>query len=337
MENYIEKPTKGVEEQTSDPIDSLKSDPYFQESPQKKGLILKIAIGVVGLVLISGGVVLGVRLWDPIWNPFRPSPEKVLMKMVEKMAELESTNINLTLDSNKFFVTANTQGRFNKDDSKYKGSLNINVKEEGVVIGVEYMGDEDSMFVKINNLPDAEFSFLTKTWVKIDAEIAGIDLSGPELAGNENLLVVKKELPNINGKYHYVLGFNKKTVRKIMKEGMEDYSLGLAPIEELDESKEEALEFFDGLELDSFIGIKDYLLYSMGFNKKVVDDFSQEDTIDLRIEFSDFNEPVNIEFPAVYMSMEEFMMMMLFGPSAESPFEMMRRSANDLIPVFNSR
>lgn len=42
-------------------------------------------MGVVGV-----GTSLATRVWDPLWNPFRPNPEKVLAKTASQMKELKT-------------------------------------------------------------------------------------------------------------------------------------------------------------------------------------------------------------------------------------------------------
>lgn len=57
---------------------------YFKEPKIKKSKKPFLILGVVILfVLLGMTVVLASRIWDPLWNPFRPSPEQVLAKSFE--------------------------------------------------------------------------------------------------------------------------------------------------------------------------------------------------------------------------------------------------------------
>lgn len=73
---------------------------FFPEKPKTWHWIL------APLLILLGGlvIVLAARIWDPLWNPFRPRPEKVLERMILKMKELktvESENkISLAVQSN---------------------------------------------------------------------------------------------------------------------------------------------------------------------------------------------------------------------------------------------
>ena len=57
---------------------------YFKEPKIKKGKKPFLILGVVILFILLGmTAVLASRIWDPLWNPFRPSPEQVLAKSFE--------------------------------------------------------------------------------------------------------------------------------------------------------------------------------------------------------------------------------------------------------------
>ncbi|MDP2910359.1 MAG: hypothetical protein Q8N58_01045, partial [bacterium] len=57
------------------PISPIKPKTPFKIN---KMLIIKIGIAAVVGVLVLTGVALAARIWDPVWNPFRPEPEEVM-------------------------------------------------------------------------------------------------------------------------------------------------------------------------------------------------------------------------------------------------------------------
>ncbi|MBU3942487.1 hypothetical protein KKA24_00725 [Patescibacteria group bacterium] len=138
MNNNIEKP---IESDLNSLESSLKDDPFFADSNSKKGktFIIKIIAGVVGLVLISGGAVLASRAWDPVWNPFRPSPEKVLSKMINN-----DSAKNLHINSNISFVKKGSESvgismtssedldSNDEKNIKSKGSFDMVIESEGI-------------------------------------------------------------------------------------------------------------------------------------------------------------------------------------------------------------
>jgi hypothetical protein len=48
------------------------------------GKIVSITLGVLGLVvvlaIIGGGAMLAGHVWNPAWNPFKPSPTDTMIK-----------------------------------------------------------------------------------------------------------------------------------------------------------------------------------------------------------------------------------------------------------------
>jgi len=75
------------------------SMPSVPASPAKysKELIIKIIVGVVVVGAVGTGILLATQIWDPLWNPFRPEPEKVIGEMFENMAELETLHTEIKI------------------------------------------------------------------------------------------------------------------------------------------------------------------------------------------------------------------------------------------------
>lgn len=345
MDNNIEKPIEND-------LNSLES------SLKDRNFIIKIVAGVIGLVLISGGVVLGARLWDPIWNPFRPSPEKVLARVADKMNETKSLEMKMTLgvatEDGGFSAVITTQTEGDKSKGDFEATI-----EEGIIkvsISGEFAGNENESFVKLNKLPDAsligmDFSFLTGTWIKLaEKQESDLDEESVEkltkLIDGSNLLIVNKELPNEKmGKtkvYHYILGLDKVALRNVVKEAFNSLlsssdllPAGLVadtiPEKELDDM----IKVIGDIEINAWIGIKDNLFYKIAVEKEIINDLGEKAFFNLVVEFSKFNEPVAIEMPSDYSTIEEIMMPLMFGGG--SSFDRMRRTANDFLPILNLR
>lgn len=137
--------------------------------------------------------------------------------------------------------------------------------------------------------------------------------------------LVKKELPDekIGGTkfYHYVVSLNQVEVKKMIPEIwkvleaviIKEY--GIAPTFNEAKFQEELDKFFNKLgEISGeiWIGEKDFYLYKIKGEKTVeLSKFEKgakgEITIKMNIEFSNFDQPVKIEAPAEYKTIEEIL------------------------------
>lgn len=54
--------------------------------------LISIIVTIVVVIVVATGAVLATRVWDPLWSPFRPSPEKVLENMITKMQEVKTSH-----------------------------------------------------------------------------------------------------------------------------------------------------------------------------------------------------------------------------------------------------
>lgn len=160
-------------------------------------LIILIIISIVGT-----GIALATRFWDPPWSPFRPAPEKVILKAWDNLKQVKSENFSSKLllsgkdiksqnGGGTFDATVETSGGMDISDSQNKLALvqlslgasgtddsgykyNISVSGELRLIG-------ENLFVKLDNINLGEFeSFLAMfnvdtaklegQWIKLDSK-----------------------------------------------------------------------------------------------------------------------------------------------------------------------
>lgn len=63
-----------------------------------KSNLIKISFGTIVVLLVGFGIILATRIFDPFWNPFRPSPERVILSAIQKMKELKTFRFETELD-----------------------------------------------------------------------------------------------------------------------------------------------------------------------------------------------------------------------------------------------
>ena len=78
----------------------IETQTYYPSPPQKKkSKILWIIIGGIILVVVGGILgALATRVWDPLWNPFRPEPTEVIEKMTLEMEKLKTLHSRTKLE-----------------------------------------------------------------------------------------------------------------------------------------------------------------------------------------------------------------------------------------------
>ncbi len=123
---------------------SIKTEPMATYSfPDRKrgrlaGLLVSIIIILVLFSAIGAGLALYSHFWDPLWNPFRPSPESVILKAWNNLNSIKSENFNsefsLINSNGSFKVNAKANGGVDNSDVNNKlaliqGSLTANVKD----------------------------------------------------------------------------------------------------------------------------------------------------------------------------------------------------------------
>ncbi len=132
---------------------------------KKKGVIIRIVIGAVLLIVVGILILLSTRIWDPLWNPFRTSPQKTFSKMLTNMDNLESFFFEINLENmsedikDKLVITLN--GSLDELNSPQpKSAINFTVSagnypETGFDIEAAYKAVRGDIYFKLYgfNLP----------------------------------------------------------------------------------------------------------------------------------------------------------------------------------------
>ncbi len=172
------------------PISGTYGSEPNQKPKKSKAFMLFIIIGMI--FIGSFGAALASRIWDPVWNPFRPSPEKVLARAFLKQKEIKTQNekifvyadaktptddafsVEIKMESNTDTRDENIMKASGKFDYKVLiGPISIPFSGEATIIGEE-------IYFKLDSLPTALFQFF---------KMSGADFSNnPYIDAFENIL-----------------------------------------------------------------------------------------------------------------------------------------------------
>ncbi len=310
--------------------------PNLLTEPKKpfwKFLWVKIVVGVLVVAILGTGVALASRVWDPLWNPFRPSPEMVLKNMAESMQKVSSvhTEVDFRMDGAGEASSTSLVAKLidnsdisNLQNLKSGGSLTVGLGIQGIQLTGEanYIISGKDLFIMLSNLPNIPFlpidlsSFKGK-WIRMTGlsdnseDMTGLVQMVKNFSGNGNLMVVKKELPDeklgkINS-YHYVVGLKEDGAKEFIKIILKETSdLTTLSDEAMQAQSDEIAQKIGALEIEYWIGKKDELLRKVKLETRFVDD-SQEAIIGITLNLSDFNKPVSVKAPDIYTNAEDLM------------------------------
>lgn len=189
---------------------SFETELLSRPNPKKK-----IIIGIViGFLLIAIGIigVLAARIWDPLWNPFRPSPELVLARAMENMFSLKSYHSEIAISAKisnldthetaKFSLQVSEDNdKFDPQNPKSHAIFNFNIGAQGLnfVFGGETVQIGEETYMKINAIP-APFLMglyaeapqlksliekLQNTWISFDPKDLGMSMGVNSLTPQE--------------------------------------------------------------------------------------------------------------------------------------------------------
>ena len=168
---------------------TLTFSPEGLPGQKAKKNLLKIRIAIIVAGFLGAGVSLAAQIWDPLWNPFRPSPETVIGKMTEKMLAVQTIHSNIDFEIGvkngqevdlKINTQADTDGA-NPDNLKQAGDSNVSFNIAGMQISLSFEQKTigQSSYVKLTTIPTQalgpvlqglgiDINQFRNTWIKID-------------------------------------------------------------------------------------------------------------------------------------------------------------------------
>lgn len=253
MDEQNQNPSMGG---TISQVNELPQGPAIKPKGKKR-IIIGIAAGLVFLI-IGIGVVFATGIWDPVWNPLRPSPNKIIDQAMENMSKLENVRTKFIIN----FDTSNSSGEkvegkmvfdilentSDPKNPKSKTSIDVSIVQKGleILFGGEIRVVDKVLYFNITTIPIVFRIQLAATgidldpfigkWLRFDPKEAGISFESMtdeeenqklanEISGlvkKYSIFKVKSKLPNEkinnNQAYHYLLTLDKENTKKFVLE-----------------------------------------------------------------------------------------------------------------------
>jgi hypothetical protein len=161
-------------------------------SPKIKNRLIKIVVGIIIITVFGVGIALATRVWDPLWNPFRPEPEEVIDKMAAEMNKLKTLHSRTKIEIRgkedfkevfKLFMDFSTDS--DKSDPKTlksAGEFYISLSFEGTQFSLAGESREigKASYLKLTTIPlplqpfflmiGFDLNQLKDQWIKLDME-----------------------------------------------------------------------------------------------------------------------------------------------------------------------
>ena len=297
-------------------------------------LAIKIIVGVVAAAIAGTGILLTARIWDPLWNPFRPEPEEVIEEMTTKMGEIKTGYIETVLkavgEETPFFrgYSISLKGYFDTEDSE-QSKLDLDGEIEVSLEGMKISGKGkfrsigDASYVKFTEFPFSLMMIIDPgeikdKWIELEKKpFSDADSSKESKEKSEEMLskirklikekglyLVKEELPDEKiGEeevYHYVVSLNREGIKKAIPEYLEilkDYNYSPEAFLGPEVQREEILQ-----DVDEFFDKVGEINIDFWIGKK--DNYLYKVWVDKKIDLSKLangeKSSINFSFSAVF-------------------------------------
>ncbi|HCM36922.1 MAG TPA: hypothetical protein DIS53_03285 [Candidatus Wildermuthbacteria bacterium] len=321
-----------------------------------------IFVTIFFIALTTASALLAIRAWDPLWNPFRPSQEKILLAAFQKRDEIKTLRTEAIFtfdlyDKTKKIATisARATNRTDQTDSlnpKSEGALQGEVMGEGTQISFagEYKFVDKSFYFKITTLPLLPFlqifinaealEQMKSQWIVFDTEELGYDsqleptreLRQKILDAYERLIREGELFSSIEqlsdktlrgaSTYHFKMLIANAAIKEMYQLYLEDYATD-DPLAKT--AAENLLERIGDIPIELWIEKEGLYPYRLTVQTNFP---SPEATIKLalQMDFSNFNIPLSIQPPDDAKTFEEILQS-LDVPG--SPLQQARSQARD--------
>mgnify|MGYP006290596621 CR=1 FL=1 len=286
--------------------------------------------------VLAVNLLLYLQVWNPSWNPFRPSPTIALAKMAFRMKRVDAFHAlgEVELEMENIIVSSEFDldlEKVNDNESKIKGSFKIPMFSERV----EFLTMNDVFYlnpgpytVNIEEMTKNRFVFGDYKWIKIDQESLDslsdseiskthpiLSMSGEEweklteeimkLFTERKYYEIEAELEDeeIDGEmyYHYLISLNEEEIQR-MADRLDFVSDYFADYQNNTLEDEIKIGDLKDLDFEVWIDQDDYYLYQIKYEEN---DGSR--SLVTKINFSDFNQEQNINPPEEFVEIGEIL------------------------------
>lgn len=222
---------------------------------KRGGFVIKIVVGLIILAVLGTGVSLATRAWDPVWNPFRPNPEKVMEEMYSNMKKVKTfhTEAKISFEGEgksqeikdirgggAYFDFSGDIDKTDVQNLKSSGVSEVKIESDGTQfsLGLEFKAVGNEYYFKLTKIPLLSFlpidlSGIKNQWIRIEANSEEFPQEISEqqkqiieeiknIIKGKNFYSVKKELPEekIDSKdtYHFLLALNNEELKNAIFE-----------------------------------------------------------------------------------------------------------------------
>ncbi len=239
------------------------SSPYLspetnkgQIGPRNKrnSAVISLLIGL-GLVFVLATIALASGMWDPLWNPFQPAPDKVVSQAFLNTSALKTAHVTATVNGvasgdlpenngSVGYVLEGDIDQSNKDNPKSQMTFDVNASVQGVnlLFGGEFRSLNKAFYFKLNTIPAPITLYLSAMginldswkgkWISFDAKDLGMSIGASakqkqgfskdvqKLLLEKPIAKTKKRLVDekINGQnnYHYLMALDKENFKQFL-------------------------------------------------------------------------------------------------------------------------
>jgi len=295
-----------------------------------KKILIAVLVGFIIAVFIS----LVFRIWDPLWNPFRPSPNEVLLEVSKNIENVDSFNRKGSFSLGVYpeeevetRISFNFSGKTEVSHPiKYSGEIEAGgffPQKGNVSWNMENVISNGSHYVKFK-VPsylrsflesyEMDFEKLTKNWIKINGN-SEKDILFEKIKSvfKEEKYEIEKELKDkaINeiNVYHYYLSLDSELVKESLHIFWENL-MNISENMEIDfEVMDDFLKETEKIYFEIWIGKENMNIYRIRSEKemdmsKVLPEKGGVKT-KFEINYSNFNKELEIIPPEDYIDFKE--------------------------------